>query len=62
MKYELWLWLLAPSALLVTMVFKALSWNNLVMHILVTIAITIIVGLQLFFRIMNTAKVTTKVK
>jgi transcriptional regulator with XRE-family HTH domain len=60
MKYGLWPWLLAPSALLVTMVFKALSWDNLVIHIIVTIGITIIVGFQLFFRIINTGKITTE--
>nr|WP_295678103.1 helix-turn-helix transcriptional regulator [uncultured Lachnoclostridium sp.] len=58
MKYELWFWLLSPSALLVTMVSEALSWENPMMQTILSIVIAIMVGLQLMFRIRNTGKVT----
>lgn len=56
LKYELWLWLLAPSALLVIMVFEALSWENLATQIILTIAITIVIGIQLWLKLINTGK------
>lgn len=55
-RYELWCWLLAPSALLVTMVFEAFSWENPVIQTILIIAVTIFAGFQLCFRIMNIGK------
>jgi len=41
-RFELWLWLFAPSGLMISMIQKFFSWDNFVMLLVLTLAATLI--------------------
>lgn len=60
--FLLWLWLIAPSGLIVCLVFKLFSWENPVLQLILTLVVTITAGLLYWVKMINTGQVSNKNK